>query len=76
MTPASHRAYLKTTAQLEARVQNLETILDHVAQFLAAWQPAVDQRLQLHSTTLVALTLSACPTTDAPAESAEPEPSA
>jgi hypothetical protein len=67
MNPADQRAHTTKTAQLEARIVALEGVLDHVAQFLAAWSPMIDQRLQLHSTTLAALTLSACPKTDDPA---------
>jgi len=66
MNPAEQQAHRTKTAQLEARVASLEVVLDHMGRFLAEWHPIVDAHLQLHGTTLRALTLQ-----PEPAEPAE-----
>jgi len=70
MNPAEQQAHRTKTAQLEARVASLEVVLDHMGRFLAEWHPIVDAHLQLHGTTLRALTLQ--PEPEAPAAIAEP----
>ena len=69
MNPAEQQAHRTKTAQLEARVASLEVVLDHMGRFLAEWHPIVDAHLQLHGTTLRALTHQPAPTPDPPAES-------
>jgi hypothetical protein len=56
MNPAEQSAHRSKIAHLEARVASLEVVLDHMGRFLAEWHPIVDAHLQLHGTTLRALT--------------------
>jgi len=77
MNPAEQQAHRTKTAQLEARVASLEVVLDHMGRFLAEWHPIVDAHLQLHGTTLRALTLQPepeAPGNDPLSSGSEPTP--
>ena len=61
MNPAEQQTHRTKTAELGNRLDNLETVVDELGRYTAdvsKWAPAVTKRLDLHSTTLEALTAS------------------
>lgn len=72
MNSAEQATHRTKTAQLEARVATLETVVDAMARFLTDWRPFVDGKIALHSTTLEALTYRPESTQTPPAAPDEP----
>jgi hypothetical protein len=61
MNPSEQATHRTKTAQLGHRLDTLETVVDGIGLYTAdvsKWAPVVTRRLELHSTTLEALTAS------------------